>query len=116
MEIVKPGKTQKTSERWKSQYLRSDGWGTTYGKHGPKSAQTIYDKLVLVEQSKSARNKLDKIDEIIGNKSWTHSHCSSCSTFSRETLVSIDVSGGEYSCQLCITCVKKMLDLLERAK
>lgn len=115
MEIIKAGKTQKVSERWKLQYNRKEGWRTTYGKNGPQSTKLIYEQILAIENSQ-VRNKLDKIDEVIGNKSWTHIYCSGCGTQTRENLVSSDVNGGEYSCQLCITCVRKMLTLLENAK
>jgi hypothetical protein len=115
MEIVKSGKTKKVSERWKLQYNRKNGWSTTCGKNGFESAKLKYEQILAIENSR-VRNKLDKIDEVIGNKSWTHAYCSVCGIQTRDNLVSIDVSGGNYSCNLCITCVKKMLTLLENAK
>lgn len=115
MEIVKAGKTQKVSQRWKLQYNRKDGWSTTYGKNGPESTKTKYEQILAIENSR-VRNKLDKIDEVIGNKSWTHAYCSGCSTQTRENLISIDMCDNEYNYQLCITCVRKMLTLLENAK
>lgn len=115
MEIVQPAKTQKVSDRWKNQYCTKNNWSSVWLTTHSGSAKIIYDQIVAVEQSK-VRNKLDKIDAIIGNNGWTHHSCSQCGTQTRDNLVSIDVSGGEYSCQLCITCVKKMLTLLENAK
>lgn len=115
MEIIKTKKTQKISKKWKLQYNRKDGWVITYGKNGPESTKTKYEQILAIENSR-VRNKLDKIDEVIGNKSWTHAYCSGCNTQTRDNLISIDVSGGEYNYQLCITCVRKMLTLLESAK
>lgn len=115
MNIFKPGKSQKISERWKLQYNCQHGWRSVYSKLGPQSSKDIYDKIVAIEQSRT-KKKLDKIDETIGSKGWTRGYCSGCSTQTRDNMVSVEVSGGEYACKFCITCVKKMLHLLENTK
>lgn len=115
MEIIKTGKTQKISKRWKLQYNRKDGWVITYGKNGPESTKTKYEQILAIENSR-VRNKLDKIDEVIGNKSWTHHSCSQCGTETRDKLLQLEVGSGEYIHNLCLPCVRKMLTLLENAK
>jgi hypothetical protein len=115
MKIVQAAKTEKTSERWKRQYLRQSGWGSVFLKDHRGSAQIIYDQIVAVEQSR-VHNKLDKIDAIIGNTGWTHHSCSKCNTETRGPLVSLDVNGREYSDNLCASCLRQALTLLENAK
>ena len=113
MEIVQPAKTQKVSDRWKKQYCTKNHWSSVWLETHSGSAKIIYDQIVAVEESR-VRNKLDKIDEIIGNNGWTHHSCSQCETETRGKLIQLDVGG--YSHNLCLTCVRKMLTLLENAK
>jgi len=108
-------KTETVSERWKRQYFIRNQWASVWLKTHTGSAQIIYDQIVEVEQSK-ARDKLDKIDKIIGNTCWTYHSCSECRTETREFLISLDVNGGEYNISLCADCLKKALKLLEQAK
>ena len=115
MDIVQPAKTQKVSDRWKYQYCRKDVWSTVMLTNHLGSAQTIYDQIVTIEQSRS-KNKLDKIDKVIGNTCWTHHSCSQCRTESRGPLIQFDVGGGEYAYNICIPCLHKALNLLEKAK
>lgn len=115
MDIVQPAKTQKVSDRWKAQYLNKLIWNTVMLKAHIGSAKIIYDQIVAIEQSRS-KNKLDKIDEVIGNTCWTHHSCSECRTETRGPLVQFDVGGGEYAYNLCIPCLHKALNLLEKAK
>lgn len=115
MDIVQPAKTQKVSDRWKAQYCRKDGWAYVMLTHHLGSAQIIYDQIVAIEQSRS-KNKLDKIDKVIGNTGWTHHSCNECRVETRSPLVQFDVGGGEYGHNLCIPCLHKVLNLLEKAK
>lgn len=115
MEIVQPAKTQKVSDRWKKQYCTKNQWSSVWLKTHSGSAKIIYDQIVAVEESR-VRNKLDKIDAIIGNNGWTHHSCSQCGTETREKLLQLEVAGGEYCHNLCLPCVKEMLTLLENAK
>jgi hypothetical protein len=54
----------------------------------------------------------DDVDRIIGNDSWTRNMCSCCHKHS-ERVVSVDVTGGEYSTHICEKCVRKMSELLK---
>lgn len=100
------------AKRWKRQYCIHDSWSSIWLRKGPKtSAKEVYDSLVTLHMEGST--DLDKVDEIIGNNSWTHNRCNVCSTESRAEMIVFDINGGEYEHNVCSACLRKSLDELQ---
>ena len=74
-------------ERWRHQYFLNGKWSDVV-------RQETYLKLL------AAGDDADKIDQIIGNSSWTHEYCSGCDSSQGEFIIF-----GE-AC-ICITCFLK---------
>ena len=86
------------ADRWASQYRERDGaWRTCLA--GPRTSQQIHEVLVALGDNPP----IDKVAEIIGNKSWSYISCDGCSE-SVERAVAI----GEYDTKAyCQTCIKE---------
>lgn len=69
-----------------------------------KPPQKTYDKLVNCDLNP------ETINRIMGNDSWTQLTCNACRK-DVESVISIDVTGGEYATYICEDCVKKMAAL-----
>lgn len=61
-------------DKWKEQYAKGGEWGDIYIGGYAVSAKTIYDALVALGPTPCP----DKVDEVIGNGSWTHLYCNEC--------------------------------------
>lgn len=60
------------AERWSRQY--GDDWRSVVGIDGRESSKEIYELLCGLGSDPD----MDKVDRIIGNKSWTRVTCASC--------------------------------------
>jgi len=78
-------------DRWKAQY--------------PNGKEGKYEKLIA---AKPLSKK--KVDEIIGNDSWTRLTCESCDMDVKEVII---LDGFEYPTYICKECLNKALTLLE---
>lgn len=101
-------------ERYRAQYQKSDGtWGQTYAPEGGmRDCKDTYERLVQAE--KDHPGDLNKLDEIIGNLSWTRQTCDSCYKATRDPLAASNING-EYEQAFCLDCLKKGVKLLEKA-
>lgn len=105
---TKPKRTvMAVANDWKEQYCWSQLWikDSTF-----TSAYETYKALIALHEQGS--NDLDKVDEIIGNKAWTHNICDVCGTYSRDDMIVFDVNG-EYDQNVCSACLQKSLDKLQ---
>ncbi len=101
------------SQRWKDQYFRSNQWLKTMGKEGYRSAEYIYNDILIAEQIQGP-GKYDAIDQAIGNTSWTSHHCDCCGILTREPMITFDYDGGEHSIEMCKKCLMKGARKLRR--
>lgn len=87
------------AERWAGQYRERDGsW-----RYGPEREQ-IYNRLVALGENPP----IDKVAEIIGNKSWSYIRCDGCNG-DVERAVAI----GEYDTKAyCATCIREAYAVL----
>ena len=96
IQIENSGKV--VARKWKNQYFRDGTW------YDPKDAdaEQIYNALL---SSKSAK----KMDEIIGNQSWTRPWCSECMEYCDTAIVFCEVE----TTAICKDCLKKSIKLLK---
>jgi len=66
-----------------------------------ESAETIYNLLLFARTPK-------KVDEIIGNESWTQEFCQECRNYSKDVLEFTD-EDNKHIYTVCISCIKKSL-------
>ena len=97
-------KIVEVAERWKRQYSTNGHWRELLVASARSTVET-HAKIL-------ACKTLDQVDLIIGNKSWTHNRCSSCSTQTRKKMANFDVNDGEYDYSICATCLRAALDEL----
>ena len=84
------------AERWRTQYQDSNGRWTRIVS-GP--SETIYEKLCALGEGPD----VDKIAEIIGNKSWGHLTCSGCNEYVKRAVCFNERSDDPiYLCHICI--------------
>lgn len=90
------------ADRWASQYRISDGeWKNIVG---PKTPRQVHEDLVHLGNNPP----IDKVAEIIGNKSWSYISCDGCSDY-----VERAVSIGEYDEKsYCATCITEAFTVL----
>lgn len=88
------------AERWRAQYQRGDNWtGTVSG-----SSKDVYDRLIALGENPD----IEKVADIIGNKSWSFIHCDGCGENVRRA-----VSMGEYEPKnYCETCIAEATIIL----
>ncbi len=90
--------------RWRNQYFRMGVWLDVRGK---SSAET-YNQLLALGPSPD----LDKIDEIIGNDSWTHFTCEQCSADVRTAIVMAYDYEFDRDIHYCEDCINKAFTVL----
>ena len=93
------------ADRWRRLYSPNGYWSDRITRKG----KTLYE----IHAEILACKTLDEVDEAIGNKSWTHDSCSSCSTQTRDKMAVFDVNDGEYDYSICAACLRAALDELE---
>ena len=94
------------AERWRSQYQDANGRWTRVVRG---QSENIYEKLCSLGENPD----IDKIAEIIGNKSWGHLTCSGCNEHVKRTAT----FSPEYSdnpIYLCHNCAKDAVRALAR--
>lgn len=92
-------------ERWKYQYPNEN--------HG-KDKLEITKKLSKLNLS---RVSAKRVDEIIGNQSWTRLDCDECQEPVDKVVMFIERNEDEYecnTCELCLDCLKKALKLAQK--
>ena len=89
------------AERWRKHYEREDHkWLKV--SHG--DAHKIYDRLCDLGPNPN----IEKVAEVLGNKSWSHINCGSCGEY-----VSRVVALGEYDPKMyCPECITKAYEAL----
>jgi hypothetical protein len=95
--IVKADATN-VAQRWREQYFKRGEW---YKHLHRGSAEHIYNALLALGENPS----VDRVDEIVGNKDWTHISCSVCHEY-----VDVAVEGPyddqndsyDYLCRPCV--------------
>jgi hypothetical protein len=97
------------AERWRYQYYERKGreWSSTV--NGP--AKNKYDALCALGPNPD----IDKVAEIIGNKSWTHLTCNACNDY----VVRAVSFGADYSDReilLCSDCIGQAAMVLKTNK
>jgi hypothetical protein len=87
------------AERWRYQYYERKGreWSSTV--NGP--AKNKYDALCALGPNPD----IDKVAEIIGNKSWSYLSCSGCNDYVASA-VSFGSDYSESEILLCAACVE----------
>lgn len=70
--------------------------------------QKIYNKLIDSDLAP------ESINHIIGNTSWTELTCNACRK-TADRVISIDVTGGEYTTHICEECVRSMMGMMDGA-
>lgn len=91
------------AERWRSAYQHGDRWTRTVSG----DCEQIYNKLCDLGKSPDP----DMVAGIIGNKSWTHQHCSGC--FAEENqMVSFGTDYSDNEVILCKACLQDGLRAL----
>jgi hypothetical protein len=90
------------AERWRSQYQHpKDGWhGTAYRNDGKQ----VYDELI----SLGPNPPIDKVAEIVGNKSWSYISCDGCNEYI-ERAVEL---GEDEPKTYCATCIEEARQIL----
>jgi len=63
-------RAMQAAQAWRSQYFVGAQWGRTVSG----DTKVVYDKLVSLGNSP----KPEKVNEVIGNDSWTNVHCHEC--------------------------------------
>lgn len=95
------------AERWASQYREPDGIWRDTKLPNQKTRQEIYDQLVALGDTPP----IDKVADVIGNKSWSYLTCDGCSA-----QVERAVGIGEYEPKTyCATCIAEAKAALESA-
>lgn len=94
-------------KRWKHNYCRPGDDRKPVVFHDGRTVDQVYKELLKLP----ATVHLDEIDKVIGNTSWTHFTCESCSASVR-TVVEI----GEYEKRnYCPICVHEAFTLVTEA-
>lgn len=102
--ILREVKKKKVAAEWRSSYRQSDGvWNSALS--GQKPRLQVYEELIALGKDPDA----DRIDEIIGNPSWTHSICTNCETLADNVVVIDEVQ----LCEDCINLAKRMIAIGE---
>lgn len=86
-------------DKWKKQYSADIGSGNRFDK--------VYEKL-----KKLKRPTAKKINDIIGNDSWTTFMCDECNESKREGVM-FNEDSYECCCELCFDCLEKALRLMK---
>lgn len=92
------------ARRWYAQYADGGNW-PEYGKPWGRTKRKTYDALMALPQDATA----DAVDEVIGNKSWTHEFCSSCSEYHRRAIKFGEDYSGATVCEDCLRTALAML-------
>lgn len=85
-------------KRWKDSYCINGGWAYESSTH-PK--ELIYKKLLRLGRNKTK----EKVDEIIGNSSWTSLICDECGSY-----VNAVIELGEVFADTYLSNLNKTLD------
>lgn len=94
------------AERWKNTYFRDGEWkGNDFPNGSAEERREVWEKLSRLGKSLPPA----VVDEIIGNKSWTHIWCKGCNSYCTEG-VAMGENGGEHT--YCRTCIEEALELL----
>lgn len=105
MKIWKQGDV---AERWKRQYFRRENMQSTQGTWGRTQlgdTQTVYTKLVGLEDPV-------KINEIIGNDTWTRFMCDNCRTYKTKGIIFEEANGEGDAVHICLDCIKEAYKLI----
>lgn len=89
---------------WKQQYFFDGEW--RYGEN----KQVIYNNLIALGDNKTE----EKINEIIGNSSWTTITCGECNKHVDVVVVMND--SDEYCAYICKKCINKASKLLVKKR
>lgn len=90
--------------RWKKRYFSETRDWASYKLFAGESPRAIYDKIVAAGQS------IKKINEAVGNDSWTSFMCNECG---ESCSTGIEFENSEYTFQLCLGCLKAAMKLLK---
>ena len=105
MEVLSSKTFAKTAAaRWKEQYFSETQDWNGYKLAGGESPKAIYDKICAAGQS------IKKINEAVGNDSWTSFTCNECSESCSN---GIEFENSEYTFHLCSECLKAAMKLLK---
>ena len=97
--ILREIKKKRVAVMYKQQYFMKGVW--IYSEEVNRSQQ--FDQLIALGTNPDA----DKIDSIIGNKSWTHALCSECGEYCADAIMT-------GTTVLCEDCLKLFLRALEK--
>lgn len=89
--------------RWLSQYCRDGVWtNTAYGK-----GQEIHEKLCAL----GPNPPIDKVAEIIGNKSWSYITCDGCN----DSVAKAVCIGSDYDQRrrYCVACIDEAAQIIK---
>lgn len=91
------------ADRWMSQYYRDGAWVPTC----MGSSKEIHEKLCALGPTPA----IDKVAEIIGNKSWSYISCIGCSTHvERGVRIRPEYDEGGVFCAECISEAHQILN------
>jgi hypothetical protein len=91
--------------RWHSQYCDGGKWRMTPTSVKGRSSEQVYNDLCALGENPD----IDKVAEIIGNKSWTHISCDGCPDY-----VERAISIGEHEPKAyCPTCLREAYAVLQ---
>lgn len=96
------------ADRWASQYQHPvDGWRRYSELDKGRSRKDVHDELAALGDNPP----IDKVAEIIGNKSWSYICCDGCNNY-----VERAVCIGEYEPKAyCATCIEEAAYILKGA-
>ena len=93
------------ADRWRASYYDKNGkWGNTVSG----SAEKVYDKLCALGHNPD----IEKVAEIIGNKSWSHLTCIGCG----EYVVKAVSFGEDYDSRAVLLCEPCVNDAAQAMK
>ena len=96
--ILRELKKKRVSAKYKQQHFKDGVW-----LYDGVRRSVNFDKLVALGNNPNA----DKIDEIMGNKSWTHELCNECGEYCADAIRTGDTV-------LCADCLKLFIRALEK--
>lgn len=113
--VSKEGMTEGVIEGWHKQYLHCIETPDEFSHPTDCDKKLTYEK--LVELQKNGELTAKKVDEIIGNESWTALNCDGCGENVKDAVrVGTDVDYESSTTTLCTKCTNDALRVLREGK
>jgi hypothetical protein len=99
--ITRQSRANGAANRWKNIYFDNEGW--RHIMHG--SSEEIYNKLAILSEPVDP----DKVDQIIGNGSWTRVKCDNCGKVASVVTVGQEPDYESSTANVCQDCLRNAL-------